>query len=79
MRGQGLRCIFGLSRQTLDAEWGFSCRSMATTYKPTENDTVSIVRKRGMDVLHDPIHNSEALTHSTCNIIFSGHCPRTKN
>lgn len=30
------------------------------TYQPAETDTVSIVRKRGMDVLHDPINNSKA-------------------
>ena len=47
-----------MSRSLAAAEQLWSARYIASTYQPTENDTVSIVRKRGLDVLHDPIHNS---------------------
>lgn len=46
-----------MSRSLAAAEQLWSARYIASTYQPTENDTVSIVRKRGLDVLHDPIHN----------------------
>ena len=31
--------------------------SVASGYEPTENETVSVVRKFGLDILHDPLAN----------------------
>ena len=64
MRRSELFRVAQLARQTYranDQHGAFAARCMASQvpYKPTENDVVSIVRKRGLDVLHDPIHNSE--------------------
>ncbi|KAK9792672.1 hypothetical protein WJX73_006593 [Symbiochloris irregularis] len=57
---RGLAASEVLRRSLLSQVWGaesWVAVRCAGTYKPCENDTVSIVRKRGLDVLHDPIYN----------------------